>query len=88
MIRYLKRGNDGQSRADDDSKLRATVEGILKHIETRGAQAVRGYSKKFDNWDSADFCLSQVANEAAVKQLSPRELENIKFAQTQVHTFA
>ena len=88
MIRYLKRGKDAQSQADDDSKVRATVEGILKNIETRGDEAVREYSKKFDNWDPADFRLSQAAIEAAVKQLSPRELQDIQFAQTQVRNFA
>ena len=88
MIRYLKRGKDAQSQADDDSKVRATVEGILKNIESRGDDAVREYSKKFDNWDPADFRLSQAAIEAAVKQLSPRELQDIQFAQTQVRNFA
>jgi sulfopropanediol 3-dehydrogenase len=88
MIRYLKQGKDAQTLADDDTKVRVTVEGILKNIETRGDDAVREYSKKFDNWDPADFRLSQSAIEAAVKQLSPRELEDIKFAQTQVRNFA
>jgi sulfopropanediol 3-dehydrogenase len=88
MIRYLKQGKDAQTQADDDTKVRVTVEGILKNIETRGDDAVREYSKKFDNWDPADFRLSQSAIEAAVKQLSPRELEDIKFAQTQVRNFA
>ena len=88
MIRYLKRGKDAQTQADDDSKVRATVEGILKNIESRGDDAVREYSKKFDNWDPADFRLSQAAIEAAVKQLSPRELQDIQFAQTQVRNFA
>ena len=33
MIRYLKRGKDVQVRADDDAKVRATVEGLsLIHI--------------------------------------------------------
>ncbi len=88
MIRYLKRGKDAQTQADEDSLVRATVEGILKNIELRGDEAVREYSKKFDNWDPADFCLSQATIEAAVKQLSPRELEDIKFAQVQVRNFA
>jgi sulfopropanediol 3-dehydrogenase len=88
MIRYLKRGKDAQALADDDSKVRATVETILKNIESRGDAAVREYSVQFDNWDPADFRLSQAAIEAAVKQLSPRELEDIQFAQTQVRNFA
>ena len=88
MIRYLKRGKDAQTQADEDSLVRSIVEGILKNIEVRGDEAVREYSKKFDNWDPADFRLSHAAIEAAVKQLSPRELEDIKFAQVQVRNFA
>src|SRR5690606_11817192 len=62
--------------------------GIIKDIETRGDTAVREYSKKFDNWDPADFRLSQAEIEKAMKSLSARELEDIRFAQTQVRNFA
>lgn len=88
MIRYLKRGKDLQVRADDDAKVRATVEGIIKDIEARGDAAVRDYSRKFDNWDPADFRLSQTEIEAAIRSLSPREIEDITFAQKQVRNFA
>ncbi len=59
MIRHLKRGKDVQVRADDDAKVRATVEGIIKDIEPRGDDAVREYGRKSDNWDPADFRLGQ-----------------------------
>ncbi len=88
MIRCLKRGASAAALADADAKVRATVEGILKDIEARGDDAVRRYSQQFDQWDPADFTLSQGAIEAAVKQLSPREVEDIRFAQTQVRGFA
>ncbi len=88
MIRYLKRGKDAQVRADDDAKVRQTVEGILKDIETRGNDAVREYSQKFDQWDPADFRLSRAEIEGAVKKLSPREVEDIQFAQKQIRNFA
>ncbi len=88
MIQYLKRGKDAQTLADDDSKVRATVTGILKNIEARGDEAVREYSKQFDQWDPADFRLSAAAIEAAVKRLNARELEDIQFAQKQVRNFA
>ena len=88
MIRYLKRGKDAQIRADDDTKVRQTVEGILKDIAARGDEAVREYSRKFDSWDPASFTLSQADIEAAVKKLSAREVEDIKFAQTQIRNFA
>ncbi len=88
MIRYLKRGASAASLAEADAKVRHTVEGILKDIEASGDDAVRRYSQQFDQWDPADFTLSQAAIESAVKQLSPRELEDIRFAQTQVRNFA
>ena len=88
MIRYLKRGKDAQVRADDDTKVRQTVEGILKDIEARGDDAVREYSRKFDSWDPASFTLSQADIEAAVKKLSAREVEDIRFAQKQIRNFA
>jgi sulfopropanediol 3-dehydrogenase len=88
MIRYLKRGRDVQARTADDAKVRATVEGIIRDIEQRGDEAVRDYSRKFDNWDPADFRLSQAQIEKAMKSLSARELEDIRFAQAQIRNFA
>ena len=72
MIKYLKRGKDVQIRLDEDVKVRQTVEGIIKDVEVRGDEAVREYSKKFDNWDPSDFRLSQAEIEKARKSLSPR----------------
>ena len=88
MIRYLKRGKDAASLAAADAQVRSTVEGILKNIEQRGDDAVREYSKKFDQWDPASFTLSRADIEGAVKQLTAREVEDIKFAQTQIRNFA
>jgi sulfopropanediol 3-dehydrogenase len=88
MIRYLKRGKDAQVRADDDAKVRSTVETIIQDIERRGDAAVRDYSRQFDQWDPADFRLSMADIEAARKQLSPREIDDIRFAQAQVRGFA
>jgi sulfopropanediol 3-dehydrogenase len=88
MISYLKRGKDIQVRAEDDAKVRATVEGIIQAIESRGDAAVRDYSRQFDNWEPADFRLSAAEIEKARKALSAREIEDIAFAQKQVRNFA
>ena len=88
MIRYLKRGRDAAALASADQKVRTTVEGILRDIEQRGDAAVREYSRQFDQWEPETFMLSPAAIEAAMRQLSPRELEDISFAQTQVRRFA
>lgn len=88
MIKYLKRGKDIEVRAEDDSKVRSTVEGIIQAVESRGDAAVREYSRQFDQWDPTDFRLSAAEIEKARKSLSAREIEDIAFAQTQVRNFA
>ena len=54
MAKYLKRGRTAELRAEDDTKVRATVEGILADIEKRGDAAVRELSIKFDQWDRGE----------------------------------
>src|SRR6201995_814219 len=88
MAKILKRGRDAAQRAEDDSKVRATVEGILADIEKRGDAAVRELSIKFDNWDRADFRLTDAEIKDCLSQLSKRNLDDIKFAQEQVRNFA
>ena len=41
MIRHLKTAKSAEARADDDARVRATVEAILSDIERRGDAAVR-----------------------------------------------
>ena len=88
MIRYLKRGKDADAVAAADAKVRSTVESILADITARGDEAVREFSRKFDQWDPASFTLSQAAIEAAVKRLSPREVEDILLEHPAVHGVA
>ena len=88
MAIFLKRGRDAGQRADDDSKVRATVEGILSDIETRGDDAVRDLSIKFDNWDRKDYRLTDAEIKACLAELSTRNIDDIKFAQAQVKNFA
>ena len=88
MVTYLKRGKSSQIRADEDSKVREKVEAMIKDIEAHGDEAVRQYSKTFDNWDPLEFRLTQADIEVARKSLSAREIEDITFAQKQVRNFA
>lgn len=88
MIRYLKRGKDATKVAEADAKVRSTVEAILADIAARGDASVREFSRKFDQWDPASFTLSPAEIESAVKKLSPREVEDIHFAQKQIRNFA
>jgi len=88
MARVLKQGRDPVAAAKDDQKVRGTVEAILADIEARGDQAVRELSIKFDNWDRADFRLTDAEIQACLSELSQRELDDIRFAQAQIRNFA
>ena len=88
MARHLKTAGAAALRADADSKVRAVVEGILADIEAHGDIAVRELSQQFDNWSPASFRLTESEIEAAMSKVAPRDLEDIKFAQANVHRFA
>lgn len=88
MIRHLKTALSAEARAEDDAKVRATVESILLDIETRGDAAVRDLSEKFDNYAPPSFRLSESEIEAAMSRVSTRDMNDIKFAQEQIRKFA
>src|SRR5882724_4766489 len=88
MPRFLKRGMDANAIEEADAKVRATVEGILDQIKSRGDAAVRELSEKFDKWSPESFKLSPQDVEKALSQVAKRDLDDIKFAQAQVRGFA
>ena len=88
MATYIKKGIEAGEIAQADAKVRATVEGILSDIETRGDPAIRELSRKFDNWDPQTFRLSDAEIEAAISKVSKGDLDDIRFAQSQVRSFA
>ena len=88
MARHLKRGRDAKEAAANDAKVRATVEGILAEVETRGDAALRELSEKFDKWSPENFRLSPADIDAAMAKVSARDLDDVRFAQAQVRNFA
>ena len=87
-VTWLKRGKPETERAADDAKVRATVESVLKDIETRGDAAVRELSVKFDKYDPPSFRLSPSEIEASMQQVTARDMADIRFAQAQIRRFA
>lgn len=87
-ILHLKSGKPAIARAEDDAKIRGTVETILKDIEVRGDAAVRELAQKFDNYSAPSFLLSASEIEAAMQNVSTRDMDDIRFAQAQVRRFA
>ena len=86
--RWLKRGQEQTEIVAADRKVRDSVEAILADIAARGDEAVRELSIKFDNWDRDDYRLTPAEIEACLSQLTRRDVDDIKFAQTQVRNFA
>src|SRR5262249_27705726 len=56
--------------------------------EDRGDAAVRELSIKFDNWDRADYRLTDAEIRACLARLSQRELDDLRYAQAQIRNFA
>ncbi|EAR52891.1 histidinol dehydrogenase [Oceanicola granulosus HTCC2516] len=87
-IQHLKQSKPETDRAEDDAKVRGTVEAALADIEARGDAAVREMSQKFDNYAPESFRLTRGQIEGLMSKVSARDMEDIKFAQAQVMGFA
>ncbi|MDP3263617.1 MAG: histidinol dehydrogenase [Tabrizicola sp.] len=87
-VTWLKRGKPEAERAADDAQVRATVEAVLADISARGDAAIRDLSVKFDRYDPPAFRLTPSEIEAAIQKVAARDIEDIRFAQTQIRRFA
>jgi sulfopropanediol 3-dehydrogenase len=87
-VRHLKAGKPEAERAEDDARVRATVEQVLADIAARGDAAVRELSAKFDRYDPPAFRLSASEIEAAMSRVSAQDMADIRFAQDQIRAFA
>lgn len=88
MAIHLKKGAKAEARAANDRSVRDTVEAILEDIGIRGDAAVRELSIRFDGWDRDSYRLTDTEIQGCIDQLSPQDLHDIEFAQTQVRNFA
>ena len=87
-IEFLKRSKPETEKAAEDAKVRAVVEGTLADIKARGDAAVRDLSEKFDNYAPEKFRLTESEISAAMQKVSARDMDDIRFAQTQIQKFA
>ncbi len=86
MVRYLKRA--AERPVEDLTAVRQTVSEILERVRKEGMDAVRFYSKKFDNWEPRSFRLSEGEIDAARRALPASEIADIDFCQAQIRNFA
>ncbi|MBQ0885653.1 histidinol dehydrogenase [Streptomyces sp. RM72] len=88
MPRFLKSpvpaAQVSAARADVADRVRA----ILDDIRERGDEAVRQYSEKFDTWGPESFRLTSEEIERIVAGVPQQVLDDIRFVQEQVRTFA
>ncbi len=88
MIKYIKNSKSDQEKDNEDKQVRSSVEKILSDIKKDGDKAIKFYSEKFDDYLPKSFKLSENEIENCLKNVSKRDLEDIKFAQKQIRNFA
>src|SRR5271168_4738006 len=88
MPRQIKTAALAGQQDEADAKTRATVESIIADVAKRGNEAVRELSERFDKWSPPSFRLSEAEIRDLVAQVSPRAIDDIKFAQAQIRSFA
>ena len=86
MHRYLKQAKPAPE--EDLSQVRETVREILESVKTEGAEAVRKYSKNFDNWAPDSFKITPDEMAAAKNKLPATMVEDIDYCQVQIRNFA
>lgn len=88
MAKWFKNGKSEKEIVEADAEVKKTVEKILRDVVNRGDEAVRELSIKFDNYSPDNFILSQEEIDIAISKVSERDIDDIKFAQSQVRNFA
>ncbi len=88
MAEYLKRGTAAEAKLQDNSELAQTVAELVREVEEGGEDAVRLLSAKFDAWEPESFRLADSQVEELTGSLPERTIEDIKYAQEQIRSFA
>jgi sulfopropanediol 3-dehydrogenase len=78
----------GHRLFEHDPETAARVSEMLSELERDGMDAVRRYSRKFDDWDPVDFELSREQIEAAIGEVPAETIRDTDFCQGNVRRFA
>jgi sulfopropanediol 3-dehydrogenase len=85
----MERIKEGKRRLfEEDRETSRIVSEMLSDIQNRGMDAVREYSKKFDDWDPSTFELDDTQIQEAISQLPAQVIEDTDFCQQNVREFA
>lgn len=88
MINHLKKATPTEVDANRDTAVKETVAKVISDVATRGDEAVREYSAKFDNWSPESFALGADEIERIVARVPEQALEDIRAVQARVRDFA
>ncbi|MFD9681727.1 histidinol dehydrogenase [Rhodococcus sp. NPDC059969] len=88
MPQVLKNPVPAESVRRDRTEVGERVSSILDDIRANGDAAVRKWSTEFDKWSPESFRLSAARIEEIIAGVPDQVIEDIKFVQHQVRTFA
>lgn len=78
----------GHRLFERDAETARVVSEMLLDLEAHGMDAVRHYSRRFDDWDPPDFRLSRAQIDEAIARLDPQVVADTDACQANVRRFA
>lgn len=88
MARHLKTAVTKEADTTRLAGVRDTVTEVIAAVRSRGDDAVREYSTKFDHWSPESFLLSKADIERIVAAVPEQAIADILTVQERVRTFA
>ena len=85
VIKFPAQSNVSRASAPE---VRATVEAVIDDIRSRGDEAVREYSLKYDNYGPESFLLDEKQLIGIMDCVPQQVLDDIEFVQSQVRVMA
>ena len=87
MLR-LKEAQPSKARAIADDSVRETVQRVIAEVESDGDAALRKFSEQFDKWSPESFRLAPEEIDRIVATLPDEVIDDIRWVQAQVRSFA
>ncbi|MGD0973955.1 MAG: histidinol dehydrogenase [Candidatus Korobacteraceae bacterium] len=85
----MKVMKQGQQRLfETDAETAAVVTRMLVDLEKNGMDAVRQYSRKFDDWDPPSFLLTEAQIKEAISKVPEQGIRDTDYCQGNVRKFA
>jgi sulfopropanediol 3-dehydrogenase len=84
----LKSATAPAGRGQSTESVRETVTAVIEDVRSRGDEAVREYSTKFDRWSPDSFRLSEEEIERIIADVPDEAIRDIRTVQGNVRAFA